>query len=227
MQNGCMVSFDKNDKFLMARQNMIKNHIAARGVKDQRVLDVIGQIPREEFVSVDYQNHAYDDNPLPIGLGQTISQPYIVALMTEHLNIDKDDEVLEIGTGCGYQTAILAKLCKRVYTIERMNQLQESAQAALGRLRIENVEFYTGDGTKGWHQDREFDRIIVTAAADEIPKPLIDQLKIGGKIVIPIGGTFSQNLVCGTKKEDRSIEIKNICPVRFVRLIGEYGYDDE
>lgn len=222
-----MVSFDEKDKHLIARQAMVRFQIAGRGITDKRVLAVMEQIPREEFITAEYGTQAYDDNPLPIGMGQTISQPYIVALMTQEMELAAEHEILEIGTGSGYQTAILAKLCKKVYTIERLSQLQEYAQACLGRLKIENVEFYAGDGTKGWPDEKQFDRIIVTAASPKIPLPLIDQLKTGGKIVIPIGGPYVQELVCGTKTDSGEITIKNICGVRFVRLIGQYGYSDE
>jgi protein-L-isoaspartate(D-aspartate) O-methyltransferase len=222
-----MVSFDEKDKHLIARQSMVRFQIAGRSITDKRVLAVMEQIPREEFITAEYGQQAYDDNPLPIGMGQTISQPYIVALMTQELELAAEHEILEIGTGSGYQTAVLANLCRKVYTIERLSQLQEYAQACLGRLKIENVEFYAGDGTKGWPDEKQFDRIIVTAAAPKIPLPLIDQLKIGGKIVIPIGSAYAQELVCGTKTESGKVAIKNICGVRFVKLIGQYGYSDE
>ncbi len=226
-QNEHMVTYDENDKYLISRQKMVKEQLSARGIKDEKVLNTVSSIPREEFVSVPYQNQAYNDNPLPIGMGQTISQPYIVALMTEQLDIKPEHEVLEIGTGSGYQTAILAKMCKKVYTIERHNQLQESAQAALARLKFDNIEFYVGDGTKGWPDEKQFDRIIVTAAPDKIPDPLVKQLKPGGKIIIPVGGTFVQKLVCGIKKPDGSLQQIDICGVRFVKLVGEYGHPDE
>jgi protein-L-isoaspartate(D-aspartate) O-methyltransferase len=210
-----------------ARNRMVTEEIAGAGIKNKRVIEAMRSTPRHEFVPAANRKQAYYDMALPIGESQTISPPFVVAYMTEALDPQPGDKVLEIGTGSGYQTAVLAKLCRKVYTIERLSQLQEYAQACLGRLKIENVEFYAGDGTKGWPDEKQFDRIIVTAAAPKIPLPLIDQLKIGGKIVIPIGGTDAQELICGTKTDSGKVAIKNICGVRFVKLIGQYGYSDE
>ena len=159
-----MVGFDEQARFVSERAAMVQMQLRARGITDVDVLDVMGSLPREEFVPVKYIAEAYTDKPLPIGMGQTISQPYIVALMTEKLRLNADCDVLELGTGCGYQTAILAKLAGRVFTVDRLGQLSESAQSVLGRLGIDNVEFFVGDGSKGWCDDRQFDRIIVTAA---------------------------------------------------------------
>lgn len=221
-----MVSFNEKGKFEMARAKMVKDHLQGRGIHNIRVLEVMGQLPREEFVSTQYESKAYDDNPLPIGMGQTISQPYIVALMTQELDVQQDSEVLEIGTGCGYQTAILAKMCKKVYTIERLSQLTEMAQTNLDKVGIDNVDFYVGDGTKGWPGEKKFDRILISAAAGKAPQPLIDQLKPSGKMIVPVGGETFQELVLGIKNKYDKLEVKNVCGVRFVKLIGDYGWDE-
>jgi protein-L-isoaspartate(D-aspartate) O-methyltransferase len=185
----------------------------------------MGEIPREEFVPEAYQSQAYTDGPLPIGMGQTISQPYIVALMTQQLRLNRYCEVLEIGTGSGYQTAILSRLAKKVYTIETLNQLSESAQAVLGRLGVENVEFYIGDGSCGWPEERHFDRIIITAAVPKIPEPLSEQLAEGGLMVAPLGHGSVQELVLCEKKSGKITE-RITCSVRFVKLLGKYGFEE-
>ena len=212
------------DKFAKARQYMIDHDLRGRDITDPQVLKVMAEIPREEFVTEKYLPQAYSDGPLPIGCGQTISQPYIVALMTQELKITKDCEVLEIGTGCGYQTAVLAKLARRVYTIERFNQLSEPAQANLGILNITNVEFYIGDGSGGWPKPKKFDRIIVTAALPKIPPPLEEQLADGGRLVAPVGDGFVQRLLLCEKKPVGITE-SVICDVRFVKILGEYGFE--
>ena len=213
------------DKFVKARERMIRCDLAGRGITDKAVLTVMSQIPREEFVLDQYKSQAYADGPLPIGCGQTISQPYIVALMTQELGLNGDCEVLEIGTGCGYQTAVLSKLARCVYTTERLNQLSESAQAVLGRLKIDNVEFYIGDGSAGWPENRAFDCIIVTAAMPEMPRMLLGQLETGGVIIAPVGGSNVQKLITCEKKTVGCTE-HVICDVRFVKLIGEYGFPE-
>lgn len=220
-----MVAFDENSGFAVAKRQMLERDLMGRDITDEAVLDVMCRVPREEFMPGQYSAQAYADKPLPIGLGQTISQPYIVALMTQHLKVDADCDVLELGTGCGYQTMILAKLAKKVYTIERYNQLAESAQNTLGRLGVENVEFYVGDGSAGWPEERSFDRIIVTAAVPAIAEPLKHQLKEGGLLVAPVGGEFCQELIVCQKKQD-VMEQKSICPCRFVKLIGECGFSE-
>jgi protein-L-isoaspartate(D-aspartate) O-methyltransferase len=207
------------------RQKMVEQDLKARGIGEAGVLSVMRRLAREEFVPAAYKAQAYQDNPLPIGMGQTISQPYIVALMTQELRLNNFCEVLEVGTGSGYQTAILAKLARRVYTIERFSELSAGAQAVLGRLGIDNVEFYVGDGSCGWPQKRTFDRIIATAALPEIPQTLIDQLGEGGIIVAPVGETGAQELVVGVKKEGKLIE-RVVCGVRFVKLIGAYAFEE-
>lgn len=220
-----MVSYDQKDKFDAERASMVHNHMAARDITDPAVLHIMGRIPRELFIPPKYFDQAYADRPLPIGLGQTISQPYIVALMTQHLRLNSSCHVLEIGTGSGYQTAILAKLCEKVYTIERHNQLTETAQAALAELKIDNVEFFIGDGSRGWPEEKQFDRIIITAAIPEIPQPLTKQLKEGGLLVAPIGGQLSQDLVVCEKTQDHLTK-KSICGCRFVKLVGKHGFTE-
>jgi protein-L-isoaspartate(D-aspartate) O-methyltransferase len=205
------MDFSMDEEFVKSRQRMVRLDLKGRGITDTRVLDAMASIGREDFVSERYKGQAYSNGPLPIGLDQTISQPYIVALMSQELRIDPDSEVLEIGTGSGYQTAILAKLAKKVYTIERFSQLSEKAREVLERLEYKNIEFYVGDG------------IIITAASPSIPQPLIDQLAQGGLIVAPIGGDVSQTLVVCQKKEEKIVET-NICGVRFVKLSGKYGF---
>ena len=207
------------------RKKMVEQDLKTRGIGEAGVLSVMGRLPREEFVSAAYKSQAYADGPLPIGMGQTISQPYIVALMTQELRLNNFCEVLEVGTGSGYQTAILAKLSRRVYTIERFSELSAGAQAVLGRLKINNVDFYIGDGSCGWPDKRKFDRIIATAALPDIPQTLIDQLGEGGIIVAPVGQTGWQQLVVGVKKEGKLNE-QTVCGVRFVKLIGQYAFEE-
>lgn len=219
-----MVSFDKNDRFIYQRAQMLRTQLMARDITDPAVLDVMGKVPREEFLPEKYSAEAYGDFPIPIGIGQTISQPYIVALMTQALRLNDQCTVLELGTGSGYQAAILSKLSRKVYTIERHHELSESAQAVIGRLGIDNVEFYIGDGSKGWPDEGiEFDRIIVTAAMPDVPECLTDQLKNNGILVAPVGGEYSQNLLV-LEKDGEKFHKKYICPCRFVKLIGEHGF---
>jgi len=212
------------DRMVKGRRRMVAADLKGRGITDPAVLTVLGRLRREEFVAESYLSQAYSDGPLPIGFGQTISQPYIVALMTQRLRLNEYCEVLEIGTGSGYQTAVLAKLAKRVYTVERLSQLSERAQAVLGRLGIGNVEYYIGDGSSGWAEKRTFDRIIVTAAVPKIPQPLVEQLVDGGLIVAPVGRSGVQQLIVAEKSGQTMIE-RNICDVRFVKLVGEYGFE--
>ncbi len=192
--------------------------IRKRGVTDARVLKAIEQTPRERFVEPAFERQAYDDQALPIPCGQTISQPYVVALMTAKLQAGERDKILEIGTGSGYQTAILARLCRRVYTIERHKALSEKAEARLGDIGVTNVTFLVGDGSKGWPAQAPFDRIMVTAAAVATPKLLIDQLRPNGVMVAPVGDTVVQNLYRFFKTED-GFKREDILPVRFVPLI--------
>ena len=215
----------ENSKFASERQRMVEHDLKGRGITEAGVLSAMNRLPREEFVPESYESQAYADCPLPIGMGQTISQPYIVALMTQELRLNHFCEVLEIGTGSGYQTAILAKLAKRIFTVERLADLSAKAQAVLGRLGIDNVEYYVGDGSAGWPEKRTFDRIIVTAAVPKVPGQLIDQLGAGGLIVVPVGAGGAQELIVGTKKEGKLIE-RVICDVRFVKLVGKHAFEE-
>lgn len=212
---------DKNneDFFKLKRESMVEMQIVARDVKDVRVLEAMRKVPRHLFVPPSELEHAYIDSPLPIGNGQTISQPYIVALMTELLQLKGDEKVLEIGTGSGYQAAILTELCKEVYTIEIIEDLAKRAAATLNTLGYKNIKIKIGDGYQGWKEYAPFDGIIVTAAPDEIPPPLLEQLKEGGRLVIPLGEYF-QELYLITK-ENGKIKKKSIIPVRFVPMTGE------
>lgn len=221
-----MVDINKNKQFEVQRFLMVKNDLMGRDITDPAVLETIGSIPREWFVSEKYALQAYADNPLPIGLGQTVSQPYIVALMTQHLRLNSSCTVLEIGTGSGYQTAILAKLARKVCTIEISNQLSESAQAVLGNLNIKNVEFCIADGSNGWPEDITFDRIIITAAAPVLPAPLAGQLAENGILIAPIGPVHVQTLTCCQKIHGK-IVTHPICPVTFVKLTGEHGFPQQ
>jgi len=220
-----MANGKNEDRFAPARRHMVKFHLQGRDVTDENVLRVMGEIGREEFVPEQSKPEAYTDGPLPVGLGQTISQPYIVALMTQVLEVKPDCEVLEIGTGSGYQTAILARLAKKVYTIERFQQLSESAQIILKRLGFENIEFYVGDGSGGWPEKKIFDRIMITAALPKLPLPLVEQLVEGGLIVAPVGFGGYQRLMV-YKKKSGELKEKFVCDVRFVRLIGEFGFGE-
>ena len=197
---------------------MVEIQIERRGVKDPRVLKVMRDTPRHRFIPPHLEKMAYLDGPLPIGEGQTISQPYIVALMTELLALKGDEKILEIGTGSGYQAAILSALVSEVFSIEIVKSLVDSAAVRLDKLGYKNVTTRWGDGYKGWPEEAPFDAIIVTAAPDKIPQPLIDQLKAGGRLVVPIG-TRQQELKVITKNEDGTIQSKNIIPVRFVPMV--------
>lgn len=218
-----MVDINKNKEFEIQRSLMVKNDLMRRDITDPAVLETFDSIPRERFISQKYASQAYADNPLPIGMGQTISQPYIVALMTQHLRLNNHCTVLEIGTGSGYQTAILAKLARKVYSIERSNQLSESAQTVLANLNIKNVQFCIADGSNGWPENLTFDRIIITAAAPAPPAPLIRQLAENGILIAPIGPVHTQTLTSCQKIHGKIVE-HYICPVTFVKLIGEHGF---
>jgi len=205
--------------FYILRKKMIETQIEARGIKDKRVLEAMLKVERHKFVPESQKPFAYEDRPLPIGYGQTISQPYIVALMTELLELKGEEKVLEIGTGSGYQAAILAELAKEVYTIEIIEGLAKEAQKRLADLGYKNIKVKIGDGYLGWPEVSPFDAIVVTCAPEEIPPALIEQLKEGGKMVIPVG-EFFQELKLVSKKEGK-ILIKNIIPVSFVPMIRE------
>ena len=212
---------DSNDRedlqYIKARESMVVNQIEARGVKDKRVLAAMGKVERHRFVPKALRPLAYTDGPLPIGEGQTISQPYIVALMTELLRLEGDEKVLEIGTGSGYQAAVLAELCAHVYTIEILEPLATRAKALLDELGYTNITVKCGDGFLGWKEFAPFDAIIVTCAPPEVPKPLIEQLKEGGRLVIPVG-VFYQELKLIEKKDGKLIS-ESIIPVRFVPML--------
>ena len=209
--------------FEKAREEMIKYQIKGRGIKDERVLWAMKIVPREKFVLKENEKDAYLDCPLPIGMGQTISQPYMVALMTQCLSLTGSEHVLEVGTGSGYQAAILSKLSKMVYTIERFKALADRAIKIFEELEIKNVKVIIGDGTNGLKEYSPYDGIIVTAGAPEIPRSLLDQLKENGKIVIPVGNSFSQDLLLGRKVKGK-LKIQNYGGCIFVPLVGKYGW---
>ncbi|GAK58986.1 protein-L-isoaspartate O-methyltransferase [Candidatus Vecturithrix granuli] len=214
----------KEDTIYTQRRNaMVKQTIEDRGVRDPNVLRAMLTVLRHEFVPEDLKEYAYEDRPLPIGLGQTISQPYIVAYMTELLEAGSEAKVLEIGTGSGYQAAILAEIVKEVYTIEIFEELGKQAQNCFERLGYNTIKSKIGDGYYGWEEFAPFDGIIVTCAADHIPPPLIQQLKPGGRIVIPVGGVYQvQMLMLVMKDAQGNVTVKNMLPVRFVPLLGDH-----
>ena len=201
-------------------KKMVREQIIRRGISNNQVIDVMQNTPRHRFVPDGVADYAYQDNALPIGKGQTISQPYIVAFMTETLDVDSTYKVLEIGTGSGYQAAVLSPLVKHVYTIEIVKMLAQRADSTLKALSYNNVTVRWGDGYKGWPEEAPFDRIIGTAAPPEIPKALIDQLKPGGKMVLPVGTNW-QEIVVLTKSKSGKIQKKNILPVRFVPMVHQ------
>jgi len=210
----------KKINFEEKRENMVQNQLRARGVKDRKVLDVMKKIPRHEFVPENMKSYAYQDEPLPIGEGQTISQPYIVAYMTEVLALKGAEKVLEIGTGSGYQAAILAELVKEVFTVEVISPLSVKAQEVLKKLGYKNIYFKIGDGTLGWEENAPYDAVMVTAAPAKVPKALQEQLEIPGRMVIPVGSTF-QELVL-VKREMKKFKKRKLLPVRFVPLISKH-----
>ena len=206
--------------FAVARQHMVEDQIKGRDVTDSRVTEVMSSVPRHEFVPENSRAHAYEDHPLPIGYSQTISQPYIVAFMTEQLRPQPTDRVLEVGTGSGYQAAVLSKLVAEVYTIEILKPLAQRAEVDLRRLNYSNVKVKAGDGYKGWPEHAPFDAIIVTAAPDHVPQPLIDQLKEGGRMIIPVGGREMQQLYL-LEKHASKLTRRAVLPVNFVPLTRE------
>lgn len=206
------------------RLQMLETQIRDRGVKDRRVLAAFRKVPRHLFLDEALWPQAYDDNPLPIGEKQTISQPYIVALMTEALRLTGHEKVLEIGTGSGYQTAVLAELAEQVYSIERIPSLAKRARKVLDDLKYLNVIVRIGDGTEGWREYSPYAGIIVTAAAPEAPDPLLEQLEMGGRLVIPIGDEFTQDLMVYVKEGEDKYREENYGGVRFVKLIGSHGW---
>lgn len=216
---------NNSDRQAWARERMVEKDICPRGIKDQRVLDALLKVPRHLFVGDAHRMSAYEDHPLSIGEGQTISQPYIVALMTEALKLTGSETVLEIGTGSGYQTTILAELAARVYSIERIPSLTGRARKVMDSLGYKNVLVKLSDGTLGWDEYAPYDRILVTAGAPSVPEPLIDQLAPGGILVIPVGSNSLQELVRVTKDEDGSIKEDRLGSCVFVRLVGKHGWE--
>ena len=212
----------EEDHFIAERRRMVKEQLSSSGygITNARVLAAMGKVPRHEFVPAELRNRAYDDGPLPIGHGQTISQPFIVAFMTEQLDPKPTDRVLEIGTGSGYQAAVLAELAGEVYTIEIIEPLAQRAEADLKRLGYTNIRVRAGDGCQGWPEAAPFDAIIVTCAPEKVPQPLIEQLKDDGRLIIPIGEIGDQKLVLLHKRGQR-LEQTAVLPVRFVPMTGE------
>jgi protein-L-isoaspartate(D-aspartate) O-methyltransferase len=200
---------------------MVEHDIKERGIKDALVLDVMRKVPRHLFVDEALRSAAYEDHPLPIGEGQTISQPYVVALMTEALRLKPGDRVLEIGTGSGYQAAVLAELVKEVYTIEIRKSLADKASERLGSLGYKNVKVKYGDGYFGWEEHAPFDAIIITASANHIPPPLIKQLKKAGRLIIPVGSTVYFQMLTLVTKKDGDLDVEQMAPVAFVPMTGE------
>lgn len=207
------------DRFLAERLKMVATQIEGRGIEDQRVLDAMRRVPRHVFVPLQHRDEAYEDRPLPIGHGQTISQPYIVAAMTELLDPKPSDRVLEVGTGSGYQAAILSRLVKEVYTVEIVPELGEQARRVLKAHGFDDVHVVIGDGYRGLPKRAPFDGIIVTAAPEKVPRPLLEQLRVGGRLIIPVGGR-DQELKVYTKTET-GYDVRSVFGVRFVPMTGE------
>ncbi len=217
------------DRYAKQRKKMVDSQIRSRGVRDERVLRAMEKIPRHLFIDEGLIDQAYNDNPLPIGEKQTISQPYIVALMTEALELKGRDKVLELGTGSGYEAAILAELADRVFTIERIASLAQKARKLLESLNYYNVVIRVGDGTYGWREESPFDAIAVSAGSPSIPRMLVEQLAIGGRLVIPVGSRYSQSLIKLTRLSENPDDVKreDLGGCRFVNLIGEHGWKVE
>jgi protein-L-isoaspartate(D-aspartate) O-methyltransferase len=214
---------EPEDEYAPARKRMVDTQLAARGITDPRLLAAMRRVPRHRFVPQHLWEQAYNDYPLPIGEDQTISQPYMVALMTEALEVKEKDRILEIGAGSGYQAAILAELAAEVLTIERLASLAAAAERVLDTLGYKNVRVKVGDGTLGWPQESPYDGIIVTAGAPQVPRPLIEQLASGGRLVIPVGDQYSQTLT-RVRQIPGGLKYEYLGGCRFVRLIGKYGW---
>jgi protein-L-isoaspartate(D-aspartate) O-methyltransferase len=217
---------DSAARLIAARKAMVDHQIRARGVRNPAVLNAMFETPRERFLDLASVDEAYADRALPIPCGQTISQPYIVAMMTEALELTESGTVLEIGTGSGYQTAILARLAGQVHTVERIEELSAAARERLADLGVENVHFHVGDGTLGWPAAAPYDAIIVTAGAPRVPEPLVAQLKVGGRLVVPVGDEERQTLVRVERTEHGTTE-RPLLGCRFVKLIGEAGWEGD
>ncbi len=214
-----------SSSFAIQRQRMVKEQLVPRRIDDPATLEAMGTVPRHRFVEDAMQSRAYGDHPLPIGSGQTISQPYIVALMTQAMQIKGTERVLEIGTGSGYQAAILSRMCERVYTIERIDGLLGKARRVFDQLHYYNISSRIDDGTTGWKDEAPFDAILVTAGGPEIPQPLVEQLADPGRMVIPVGDREVQNLQL-LEKNEGEVTVQTIEHVRFVNLVGRHGWDD-
>jgi protein-L-isoaspartate(D-aspartate) O-methyltransferase len=219
-----MIHMEKKPEIRAAKKQMIDRHLIARGIEDPGVLRAMEKVPRERFVPEHLQDAAYGDHALPVDHNQTISQPYIVALMTEALELKGTERVLEIGTGSGYQCAILAELSKEVYTVERIEALTETAKKVLEALGYGNIHFQVSDGTLGWMEHAPYHAIIVTAGAPDIPQPLLDQLEEGGRLVVPVGGRMGQDLIKVTKRKGKLVK-ESLGPVQFVQLLGAHGWN--
>jgi protein-L-isoaspartate(D-aspartate) O-methyltransferase len=214
-----------HESMAVLRQRMVKEHLVARGIRDEKVLEAMAQVPREAFVPMGEEQLAYGDYPLPISHGQTISQPYIVAYMTESLELSSDDTVLEIGTGSGYAAAVLSRIAGKVYTVERIAELAETACQRLATLGYDNVEVMVGDGSLGWAERGPYDAIVVTAGAPEIPEALLQQLKFGGRLVVPVGASQTVQMLMRTRRIGESkFTREELCAVRFVPLLGAQGW---
>jgi protein-L-isoaspartate(D-aspartate) O-methyltransferase len=209
----------EDDPYLRARERMVREQIASRGVEDPRVLAALARVPRHELVPAEFRDQAYEDRPLAIGRGQTISQPFVVAYMTEQLRLRGEERVLEVGTGSGYQAAVLAELAREVYTIEIVEELAERARQDLERLGYRNVHVRVGDGYRGWPEQAPFDAIIVTAAPDHVPQPLVEQLAVGGRLVLPVGSVDQELL--RIERDATGIRTERLIDVRFVPMRGE------
>ena len=216
----------KETDYSSARDRMVSNQLIPRGIKDERVLDAMRTVPRHLFIPADLRYMAYADAPLPIGNRQTISQPYIVALMTELLELEGKERVLEIGTGSGYQAAILAAVAETVYTVERISELAQNSQKTFQELGIRNIQTFQRDGSSGLPEFAPFDAIIVTAAAPRVPSPLQEQLAENGRLVLPVGSRDGQVLERWRKIGD-TLQSEHIAPVAFVPLVGDFGWDSE
>jgi len=215
----------KTNDFSFARRKMVQEQLSARGIKDEHVLAAMTRVPRHRFIEEGLWSQAYGDFPLPIGEGQTISQPYIVALMTQALQLQPDDKVLEIGTGSGYQVAVVAEIVRQVFSVERISVIAARARKILDELGYSNVLIKIADGTAGWPEEAPFDAIIVTAGAPGVPDPLLAQLATGGRMVIPVGDMYSQELV-KIVKTDEGYNKEDLGGCRFVRLVGAHGWKE-
>ena len=218
-----MVEQDKANVFRQQRASMVACQLRGRDITDERVLAVMSELPRELFLDEPLRSQAYTDGPLPIGQGQTISQPYIQALMTQHLRLKGTEKVLEIGTGSGYQTAILARLSREVFTVERLGELSTAARRVLETLGLDNIHYIVADGSEGVGEAAPFEAILVTAACPKVPEPLVEQLRENGRLVAPVGPMQTQDLILVTRQGE-VVNHESICPCRFVPLLGRYAF---